>query len=477
MKTFLLSLMVIGSASFAVNATDLIVENVVVTNLGGTTGGYYLTFTVHWKNAWRNKKNHDAAWIFAKYATQFGSRHANLLTNDWKLLAKHPQNIPDPGVDIVAEGTGLFVYPKIEYRGDVSYRIRVSMDTEKAQRINRSTTRINVHGIEMVYIPEGSFTLGDPDTTALHFNSFYKSNDNGDPDGLMQISSENQEIKLGKEKGDLCFRSNIAIYNGIPEGTVPATFPKGVAPFYIMKYEITQGQYAAFLNGIGKNATYFRANFGGKDYYQGRGSIKLKEGKYIALSPKRPLNFVSWEDGLAYADWVGLRPMTELEFTKACRGPGKPQSHEYPWNTSDKSKIARIVDLDDDIKMINGWTENQLTDNNRAVFGASYYWVMDLAGSVWEKTITIGHPKGRAFRGSHGDGQITSNGDATNEDWPRGNNEEGGYGYRGGGYYEHHKPEGEFNPHSPIAYRRFGSWAGGPRSIAYGFRCVRTATK
>ena len=33
----------------------------------------------------------------------------------------------------------------------------------------------------------------------------------------------------------------------------------------------------------------------------------------------------------------------------------------------------------------------------------------------------------------------------------------------------------KFNPHSPISWRNYAAWAGGPRSIAYGFRCVRTA--
>jgi len=36
--------------------------------------------------------------------------------------------------------------------------------------------------------------------------------------------------------------------------------------------------------------------------------------------------------------------------------------------------------------------ESLLTDSTRDVIGASYYWVMDLAGSVWERVITFGHP-------------------------------------------------------------------------------------
>ena len=121
----------------------------------------------------------------------------------------------------------------------------------------------------------------------------------------------------------------------------------------------------------------------------------------------------------------------------------------------------------------NGWDESQLDDSTRPVFGASYYWVMDLSGSVWEKVITIGNEIGRQFTGSHGDG-ILDFGHATNADWPNSNDEVGGFGYRGGGYYQTGTYYSEFNPHSPIGYRYYGAWSGGPHSIAYGFRAGRT---
>jgi hypothetical protein len=100
---------------------------------------------------------------------------------------------------------------------------------------------------------------------------------------------------------------------------------------------------------------------------------------------------------------------------------------------------------------------------------------MDLAGSVWEKVVSIGHPAGRAFRGTHGDGNLTHYGAATNDDWPRRDEGGGGYGYLGGGFYEQGMKFTEFNPYSPIAYRRYGAWGEAPRSLAYGFRAVRSA--
>jgi hypothetical protein len=167
--------------------------------------------------------------------------------------------------------------------------------------------------------------------------------------------------------------------------------------------------------------------------------------------------------------------MTELEFTKAVRGPADPVAGDYPWGTAGKERMRRRVGPDDELVRTGDADESLLTDATRDVIGASFYWVMDLAGSVWERAVTIGHPKGRAFQGTHGDGALRAYGMASNADWPTGDHDGGGYGYRGGGYYERGMPDREFNPYGPTEWRRFGSWGGAPRSIAYGFRAVRTA--
>ena len=122
-----------------------------------------------------------------------------------------------------------------------------------------------------------------------------------------------------------------------------------------------------------------------------------------------------------------------------------------------------------------GLNESELNDSNRDRFGASYYWVMDLAGSLWERCISIGDSTGRNFKGTHGDGILASYGFASNDDWPKGSTETAGFGFRGGGYYEHGMQYGDFNPHSPIGYRNFGAWPGGARSLAYSSRFARSS--
>jgi formylglycine-generating enzyme required for sulfatase activity len=260
-------------------------------------------------------------------------------------------------------------------------------------------------------------------------------------------------------------------------GPVPEAFPKGTRAFYVMKYEILQGQYATFLNLIGAQSAAFRTPIGTLGYSEQRGSIRIEGGRYVAGAPDRPANWVSWDDGCAFADWAGLRPWTELEFTKAARGPNEPIANDFPWGTASKDRLLRRNQPNDELLQTGGADESTLTDATRDVHGASFYWVMDLAGSVWEKVVTIGHPRGRAFQGTHGDGRLADYGVATNPDWPLGDHEAGGYGYRGGGYYERGTKDTALNPHSRVEQRPYGSWGGGPRSVAYGFRAARTAER
>ena len=223
------------------------------------------------------------------------------------------------------------------------------------------------------------------------------------------------------------------------------------------------------ISTIPDYATFSRSNFIGRGYYDNKGTIRLIKNRYDAKKPNRPMNFMTWDDGLAFADWAALRPMTELEFTKAARGPRKPISNEYPWGTSNTDQLARIVDSKNDL--ISGWPEDKLGNETLPVFGASHYWVMDLSGSVWERVVTIGSVDGRAFKGTSGDGNINTK----NDDWPYTSEKKEGHGYRGGGFYFQGRSEHEFNPYSPIAYRRFGGWSGADPHMAYGFRCAGNA--
>ncbi len=452
----------------AVWSTNIKVENAKLNSSQGT-----VSFTLSWENAWKNSTNHDAAWVFVKFVNPNTSyTHGTLASTGHK--ATSANGAPQASLVLPSDRVGIFVTPGQNHRGNVTWQLNLKLERSVLQNLP-ANAQLEVYAIEMVYIPSGGFTLGDPDVRAINFASFYKSDAEGKASGLYEITAEDQEIQVGTDAGNLYYQIGRSPYRGDQKGLIPSTFPKGVKPFYMMKYETSQGLYVDFLNTISTNLAEALSPHQVKDYYTKRGTIKFENGRFIAESRLRPSNYITWDDGAALADWAGLRPMTELEFTKAARGPGKPIAHEFPWNTDNVAGLARKVELTDELTLTDNLSEANINNQNRHRYGASYYWVMDLAGSLWEKCVTLGHPIGRNFKGTHGDGKLSDEAKATNSDWPKGINEEGGYGYRGGGYYTHGMKTSEYNPHSPIAYRPYGSWAGGKKSIAYSQRYVRTA--
>lgn len=160
-------------------------------------------------------------------------------------------------------------------------------------------------------------------------------------------------------------------------------------------------------------------------------------------------------------DWSGLRPLTELEYEKACRGPSLPVDNGFPWGTTAGLLINRLQDVNTTAEspqvrgatlvagafyggvissapLRNGAMADAASDQFEA--GASYYGVMDLAGNVCEKcVVSYNHAAALAFSGLHGDGELNADGTANVADWPYQTAVSYGNGSiisRGGGWYE-----------------------------------------
>lgn len=422
--------------------------------------------TLSWPNAWRNERNHDAAWLIL--------RGTDATVGPLR-LAEHGHDAYGDGVAAMVvgsgDGLGVFVAPAGPHRGNVRWRVSLALRAAPPEDVRAWT-------VGMVFVPAGPFELGDDDALTRRFSSFYRVGVDGAPAGTFAIQSE-AAIEVAQRPGALWYEAGRGGYGGDRGGPIPAAWPKGSAAFYVMKRELTQGLYAAFVDALPQAWQQVRAPHDLPDEESATCSIAQVDGRYVAANPGRPCNFVSWDDTCALYDWLGLRPLTEFEYEKAARGPRRPVPGDYPWGTASTAALQRVVTPTRDLARATVEDERALGDETKPELGASHYWVMDLAGSVWERVVSAGHAAGRAFTGMHGDGVLTAVGAADNADWPHtpsGSDTAPGVGYRGGAeYFKPRRADDPTNPQSPVGLRTYGGWGGAQRYKTYSARACRTA--
>ena len=467
-------------------------------------------FDLGWKNSWRTKTgpaNWDAAWVFIKYRLpdETGKpsgnwRHATLSRSPERYRVKN-ENLVPPAFAPTPDGKGAFIYREKESQGEVNWQGVIFPWDIASDKIPRNAKpEIRVFALEMVYVPEGRFFAGEGVSPGrIHAG--------GDSKSPFQVTPD--PPKLANEPGGLWVDGTISRLPGgqpapapwdNPSGSLPAEFPTGYRAFYIMKYEISQGLYVGFLNTLTPRQA--QARFPTENEIKGapvcpppcRYTITVDgSGKYSAAAPSRANIWMNWEDSIAFADWAGLRPMTELEFEKACRGSGQPAvPGEYAWGTTkivsltgfegvDGSGTERAVPSDANTsfqRIIQGPIRIGIFEGkgSRELSGASYYGVQDLSGNVVEMAVTIGNASGRRFTGNHGDGELSEQGFANVPLWPRipqaaaalgiPDLVSGGFGYRGGDFWN---PEMDLR----VSARNVATFPGARRLFGLGFRAVR----
>lgn len=95
--------------------------------------------------------------------------------------------------------------------------------------------------------------------------------------------------------------------------------------FYIDRFEVSQGEYARFLEFIRRTGDHSNCR---PDEPKGKDHTPLNWGKPYLSDPRFPVVGVDYWDVNAYARWVGKRLPTEEEWEKAARGTG---GQLYPW--------------------------------------------------------------------------------------------------------------------------------------------------
>lgn len=248
-------------------------------------GSNRLVFTVSWDNSWYTNSaphNWDGVYIFIKYrdcASTNAWQHAIISSN----VADHSVQ-PPLIVDSykLSDGRGLIVRRSGVGNGNILD------DTVKVKIITPgpgSSYDFQVFGIEMVYIPTGPFYLGDGVSTYTITN--------GNTGSPLLVTSDGL-LTRGTGVGQI-YCINCGTLNSVP-GDIPAPYPVGYDSFYVMKYEITQGQYVAFLNTLSSDQAAAR----GFTYSANRIHIAGSWPNFSTNFPHRAMGMLSWYDFLAY---------------------------------------------------------------------------------------------------------------------------------------------------------------------------------
>jgi hypothetical protein len=195
---------------------------------------------------------------------------------------------------------------------------------------------IRIFGIEMVQVLAGSFVISSNELVApLTLNHFRNTYSVTSETGTLALNFK----AMTNSAPPACYNATAGTIN------VPANFPKGVNEFYCMKYEVTQGAYTDFLNTLAKvhiGAPPATVNRNTNNFGNNRHRISYNTSTFWASCdrPDRACNFLSQEDLFAYLDWACLRPMTEIEYEKVCRGTALFAADEFPWGSTNNQVLV-----------------------------------------------------------------------------------------------------------------------------------------
>lgn len=437
-------------------------NNVRITNVTNTNPGAadpILTFDIAWDNSWRvssGPSNYDAVWIFVKYqkvptgspnCESYQEWHHAKMTN---VVGDFSAGAPLQ-VIFVGDSMGIYVQRSADGIGNVattSVTIRLNLDVPTAPF--DPEFNFKVFGVEMVYVPQGDFELGDGISTGT-FSS---------------ISITNTTTTLAP-----------ATVGGSINQTIPSAFPKGYSAFYLMKYEVTQQQYVDFLNTLTFDQQLSRTILSAAQLATNpgtgglcamisgclnRNSIKLmQEGVNNSRpgvfacdfqpAPGDPFNsandgqsiannYMSYGDLLAWLDWAALRPMTNFEFEKTSRGPLARVGNEYVWGTTNitqaqstslnnpgtasetstasGSGLCAYGSASTSGPLRVGFSATAAT--TRETSGASYFGVMNLGGNLWEMVAGGSNSANTGYLLTYsnlGDGELTTAGAYNVTNW------------------------------------------------------------
>jgi formylglycine-generating enzyme required for sulfatase activity len=153
--------------------------------------------------------------------------------------------------------------------------------------------------------------------------------------------------------------------------------------FWIDRTEVTNGQFAAFLNEEGNEEE------GGMTWLELEDEDCLIEWVGGEFRPKsgygdHPVSEVSWYGAAAYCRWAEARLPTEAQWEYAARGP---EGRMFPWGDEVDGTRLNYCDANCEV----GFEDESFDDGYARTApvgsypeGASWCGALDMAGNVWE---------------------------------------------------------------------------------------------
>ena len=219
---------------------------------------------------------------------------------------------------------------------------------------------------EVVIIPAGSFTMGSPATEKNHSDT----------------EAPQHDVTIAK-------------------------------PFALGKYEVTRGQFAAFVKATGHDTS------GGCFSWDGEDWTSLDDRSWRApgfdQDDSHPAACISWNDATAYVAWLSketrqaYRLPSEAEFEYAARGQTRAGTYPRFWyGDSEESQCASANGADATTAAVNKkitWTiacsDGFAFTAPVGSFAANAFGLHDMAGNVWQWTADCYED---SYNGAPGDG-------------------------------------------------------------------------
>jgi len=354
MKKLLLTSVVAMLSMITTQASDIKIKSKGVTSVNTIDKKAELSFDIDWNYSWRTgngegglgsgdatcptcPNNHDAIWVFAKYRKQT----APGVYSDWTHLKLESSGHTAPSGAVIKTGlvnenasynsasnpgVGVFVYranrglinSTTPFNRVVFSDLKLNFDLASNGLATSDQIQIRLFGIEMTYVTPGSYELGSAGSEVNKFRD-------ASADAAVTISNYNSLSNVRIRQG-----STGSTLNAL--GTLNANYPIATNGYYMMKYEISQAQYVAFLNTLpasAASANYIDSmrNNPANDSFQ----ISVTAGVYSTPYPFYPMIYMNWATMCNYLAWAGLRPVSEFEYEKAARGTSSSISGEFAW--------------------------------------------------------------------------------------------------------------------------------------------------